>query len=306
MIKNRQTSPSVVKRTLRSTDTISKISFDNPRLKRVGVDVLTLHELRQRAAATLIAPQRVDFYFLMLIQAGHCKHTVDFIDYKLKPGSVVFLRPGQIQQWHMHEQMQGLVLLVAAEAMIPSVTKSNQEIELLFLDQWPAVSVISMGLFLQAYADALRLREEVQGFAGADREAAIIWHTMLAMLLRLARQLRLGDLPTEAMREATIYRLFSQMLEMNFQQRLSVLDYANKLGYSQSTLARACLAVTQQTPKTLMDQRLSLEAKRLLVHSRLGTAAIASKLGFTEPTNFIKFFKRETGLTPSDFRGSMG
>ena len=291
---------------LKITDAISKISFDNPRLKRVGVDVLTLHELRQRAAATLIAPQRIDFYFLMLIQAGHGKHTVDFIDYKLKPGSVVFLRPGQIQQWHMHQQMQGLILLVAAEAMTPSVAKSNQEIELLFLDQWPAASSISMGLFLQAYTDAQRLREEVLNFGGSDREAAIIWHTMLAMLLRLARQLRLGDLPTDAMREATIYKMFNQMLEMNFQQRLSVLDYANKLGYSQSTLARACLAVTQQTPKTLIDQRLSLEAKRLLVHSRLGTAAIASKLGFTEPTNFIKFFKRETGLTPSDFRGSMG
>jgi AraC-like DNA-binding protein len=47
---------------------------------------------------------------------------------------------------------------------------------------------------------------------------------------------------------------------------------------------------------------VTLEAKRLLAYSDLPVAAIGHQLGFTEPTNFGRFFVRETGLTPGEFR----
>jgi AraC-like DNA-binding protein len=277
---------------------ISKIGFENPRLRGVGIDVLTLHEIRQRAPKTLIAPQRVGFCFLMLIQEGTCRHTIDFVDYDLRPGSVVFLRPGQVQQWHMHDEMQGLVVLVADQNMMPSNGRLEQSLNLLSLDQWPAAVTLSMGLFLQAYSDAIRLRNEILNFNDSDRETAIIWHAMLALLLRLARELRVGDVSEQAKPDADIFRMFSQAIENSFNKRLTVLDYARKLGYAQSTLSRACVATVQMTAKEVIDQRVVLEAKRLLVHSNATSAQIGYQLGFPEPSNFVKFFRRMTGTTP--------
>jgi AraC-like DNA-binding protein len=54
--------------------------------------------------------------------------------------------------------------------------------------------------------------------------------------------------------------------------------------------------------KAFIASRISLEAKRLLVHTDVSVTLIAESLGFSEATNFIKFFKRETGCTPAEFR----
>jgi AraC-like DNA-binding protein len=48
---------------------------------------------------------------------------------------------------------------------------------------------------------------------------------------------------------------------------------------------------------------VALEAKRLLVHTALPIAVIANRLGFDEPTNFVKFFRREVRQSPGAFRG---
>jgi AraC-like DNA-binding protein len=56
------------------------------------------------------------------------------------------------------------------------------------------------------------------------------------------------------------------------------------------------------SPKALIEQRLILEAKRLLAHTGLAVEAIATKVGFSEPTNFVKFFRRHGGMRPLDFR----
>ncbi|ARV20271.1 HTH-type transcriptional activator RhaR [Curvibacter sp. AEP1-3] len=198
----------------------------------------------------------------------------------------------------MHDEMQGLVVLVADQNMMPSNGRLEQSLNLLSLDQWPAAVTLSMGLFLQAYSDAIRLRNEILNFNDSDRETAIIWHAMLALLLRLARELRVGDVSEQAKPDADIFRMFSQALENSFNKRLTVLDYARKLGYAQSTLSRACVATVQMTAKEVIDQRVVLEAKRLLVHSNATSAQIGYQLGFPEPSNFVKFFRRMTGTTP--------
>jgi AraC-like DNA-binding protein len=48
-----------------------------------------------------------------------------------------------------------------------------------------------------------------------------------------------------------------------------------------------------------------LEAKRLLAHSLFPVANIGYEIGFSEPTNFVKFFRRETRLTPGAFRSQL-
>jgi AraC-like DNA-binding protein len=67
-------------------------------------------------------------------------------------------------------------------------------------------------------------------------------------------------------------------------------------------LSRACVQVVGQTAKQLIDRRLALEAKRLLAHSQMPVAHIGHQLGFSESTNFVKFFRRLGEETPQQFR----
>ncbi len=62
------------------------------------------------------------------------------------------------------------------------------------------------------------------------------------------------------------------------------------------------MAVAGQAAKAMLSERIALEAKRQLVHTQLSVQDIAFTLGFDEATNFVKFFKREAGITPALFR----
>jgi len=217
---------------------LKDVRFHNPRLSRVGVEVLTLHELRERAASELHAPQRPDFHLLLLIEAGRGRHAVDFVEHALVPGTVLLVRPGQVQQWHLTPSLQGAVVLVTAEALGPSTPHPGSDpLKLLALDDWAPSARPSPGLFAQAVVQVGRLRDETESFAGGDIACALIRHELMVLLLRLAREREAQAAPPT--REAEIHRLFARELESHFHERLGVVDYARRIGYSESTLARA-------------------------------------------------------------------
>jgi AraC-like DNA-binding protein len=81
-----------------------------------------------------------------------------------------------------------------------------------------------------------------------------------------------------------------------------VEEYADRLGCSVRTLTRACVAAGGRGAKQLIDDRVVLEAKRLLATTQLPVAAIGEELGFPEATNFGRFFAREAGRPPGEFR----
>lgn len=95
---------------------------------------------------------------------------------------------------------------------------------------------------------------------------------------------------------------FRRLLDRSFVERRDVAFYARQLGCGEKALARATLAVEGLRPKALVVARVTLEAKRLLVHTGLPVQDVSDALGFDETSNFVKFFKREAGCTPAVFR----
>lgn len=285
---------------------LPEVHFNNPRLSKVGVEAISVADLWRRAGpeglALLAAPLRVDFHHLLLVRDGRGKHVVDFVEHDLAPGSVLLVRPGQVQQWRAFDKIQGQLALVSGEALAPSVGRSDVDMRLLNLAAWPVVSRPSTELFCEALAGMERLSADVARFKGTDVEAAIIRHELLTLLLRLARELRGTALHRLSGREAEIHEQFAAELELTYSKRPSALELAQRLGYSESTISRACLALTGRTAKQAIDERIALEAKRLLVHSRATAAQIGHQLGFSEPTNFAKFFKRTVGCAPLEFQ----
>ena len=81
-------------------------------------------------------------------------------------------------------------------------------------------------------------------------------------------------------------------------------ELARRVGASPRTLGRATAALLGCSPKEVVDQRVALQARRLLAASSLSAARIGWALGFSQPTNFTKFFVRTTGLSPLDFRAA--
>jgi AraC-like DNA-binding protein len=125
-------------------------------------------------------------------------------------------------------------------------------------------------------------------------------HGALQMLivslgLDLARESERSNLPQP-------YIDLLNQLETDREWSRSVTDRADRLGYAPRTLTRACQQATGRTAKQVIDDRIMLEARRLLVHPTTTIEAIARRLSFTEAGNLAKFFQRHAGENPAAWR----
>ena len=249
--------------------------FKNERLDPIGAELMSLAELRGRVPATqLLQTERVEFFMVLVATGGRGGHLVDFERFSLRAGHVVFVRPGQVQQWQPANGFEADVLLLDPAVVQPTASTSRQAtMSLLRLEEWP-----------------------VHFRMGADGLAA--WRSLSAMLRRELDQPILDE-PTA---QATLIRRLRRALEERVHARPSVALLARSVGVSTSTLARACQDVLGHSAKEEVDRRVALEAQRLLVHTTATSVAIGELLGFDEPTNFVKFFRRLVGTTPEAFR----
>jgi len=282
-----------------SSSPVAEFNFSNPERPRLGLEVLDLATLRRRLAPETVATvHRTDFHQLFLVTRGTATTMVDFVDYPCAAGTLLYVCPGRVLRLPRPTDdgpVDALAVLFAA-SFPPR------------LDRFPAL-VGPLTPIVWDLADdegdlrhaALDLRSEYRRVVGEPAPSAItveLLRQLLGALLLRIRRLPVADGPAG---DETFQR-FQHELERTFATTRNAADYAARVGYSLRSLNRLCQEATGSTAKTLIDARVALEAKRLLVHTDLPVAAIGHRLGFTEPTNFGKFFARETGSTPGTFR----
>lgn len=286
------------------TDSIMGVEFAHPRFPTLGLEALTLSDLRGRAPPEHFQrPQRPAFHTLLLVQSGHGWHSLDFQAIPCAPGTLLHVRPGQVQQFDMQGNLEAAVILFRPD--LPLLEAPRPEAPLVDC-VIPQGTTIAVGPALEAVADGFSTvcRNHTRTI-GTQACAAILQHLLQALLLRLA----LLDDPDAAWPNGRnahlqLFRHFRRLLEVRLTQGWAIADYARTLTVSERTLTRVCTAISGKPPARLVEARLLLEAKRLLAHSDLKAADIANHLGFDEPTNFSKFFRRLAGTTPLEFRAS--
>ena len=104
-------------------------------------------------------------------------------------------------------------------------------------------------------------------------------------------------------KDMNVFLDFLDCIEKNFKQIHTVDKLVNEMHVSMSTLVRAVKSVSNRTPASLLNERLSIEAQRMLNKSpEMRIKEIACSLGFADISNFAKFFRRQVGMSPVKFR----
>lgn len=100
-----------------------------------------------------------------------------------------------------------------------------------------------------------------------------------------------------------LFKRFGLMLESYHKQSREVSFYADKLCISTNYLFKVTKTVLNVSPKTLINEYIILQAKHLLdTKKEKNVQEIAIELGFQSQSFFGKFFKQQTGMSPSDYR----
>lgn len=240
---------------------------------------------------------RLDFHTLTLVTEGRGAHMVDFVSHACRPGTLLWVRPGQVQRFDPDGALNGphLLLTTAFPARFGGADR--------LVDQWygPVCWQLGTGAdfaALSALMGQIRAEFDRSGNCSPD----ILRLQLTVLLLQIDRLPRPGEQP-DPRRGGELYARFRAELEHRYASTRRAEDYARRLGCTVKTLTRACSSVTGQPVKQVIDARVALEAQRLLAYTDETVSAIARRLGFSEPTNFGKFFARQCGVTPGDFRG---
>jgi AraC-like DNA-binding protein len=263
-----------------------------------GLAALRLSDLTARTPApALLRPLCGPVHVLMLVEVGHGRHGVDFVEYPCRPGTLLWGRPGQVHQFSGQPALDAKLLVFGPAMVSPSPALSR-----LLDDPLAPVCWLPSGEDEDAIiSEVTQLATDCGRYPVDDPVGADLVRHQLAVLLTRIVALTPAVFPTGG----TIMSRFRREIESSFADTRRVEDYAERLGYSVRTLTRACLSATGHSAKQVVDARVTLEARRLLACTDAPVADIGRRLGFPEPTNFGRFFLRETGQTPGDFRTAL-
>lgn len=233
----------------------------------------------------------VQFHVFVHCIKGSGQHMVDFEDIEVRPGTAIWIRPGQVQQWSDTGDGFDADVVVFESSVIP---------ELPLFDHFVGGTNTA-----QLGSDSALVRQQMDWLA-ADLESTddtSVAAAVVGVILRLfARQAAPTGSDNDP-RRILAYE-FIASIDANIEQR-SVTWHAQQIGASARSVARATIETLNQRPKEVIDSRVILEAQRRLAWSEDDIATIARALEFSEASNFTKFFRSRTGTSPSDFRDSV-
>ena len=153
----------------------------------------------------------------------------------------------------------------------------------------------SFALLLQVFEDEFRNADNLQA-----EMLRVLLKRLIVKLTRLYKRqhvdegLKASDL--DAIRQ------YGLLVELHFKEYHQVQDYANLMHKSPKTLANLFGKHADRTPLQIIQDRVALEAKRMLIYSDLSAAEVGYACGFEEPAHFSRFFKRQVGESPGAFR----
>lgn len=268
----------------------------------VEFEVVELRNLYRVHKELMINPHRTDFYHVLWFQNGNTTHLVDFKQIDIEPNTILFLNKNIVHQFSTSGNVEGKAMMFTdsffckSEAHISYLRNS-----ILFNDLF-SISKITLNETATFQRLFGLMDEEIRNETDSFQSDVLrnLLHNLLLMSERIRRKQDFIEVRKDANLEYVI--MFKDLLEAEFKKVKQVSKYADRLIVSAKRLNQATAKVLGKAPKELIDDRVMLEAKRLLVYTDESVKEIGFRLGFDEPTNFIKYFRKHSDTTPVEFR----
>ena len=263
---------------------------------RLDVEVFDAVELRSRVESVPDRGyERADFQSFLFVSSGSYTHTVDFEVHDCNAGSCLLIRPGQVHRFGPRSDWDGWILIAGPQHVPDKVADLSQHIRL----DGPLASAVTELLDRMASDRPVARGPQPAQWAARPADPS-------AGQPAGARRRRPGTHPTHrSLRARAVSRLPAQRSSGSSGAGTWSVPTPGISDTHRRPSTGACRAAAAMTPKRVIVERIILEAKRLLAHSQLPVASISDQLGFDETTNFVKYFKRETGTTPDELRSHL-
>jgi len=269
--------------------------------------IKTMEEIDEEAGGIADKPHRHNYYTIIWSIAAMGKHIIDFKEYPIEPYDIFFVSPDQVHQIITDRKPTGYVILFTPEFLeknsirhdfianlklfkksdeTPPLQPSEQMIKMLkpFAEQMLTAFHARDDMYMESIGAYLKLfLIECNGhcslFPGTNTQT-----------------IEVGK---------TIVKNFKSIVEQNYNRSHQVKFYADSLNVTPNYLNEVIKSSIDVSAKDFIQNRLILEAKRMIVFTEKSGKEIGFDLGFDDPSHFSKFFKSNTGQSFQDFKQSI-
>lgn len=239
---------------------------------------------------------RDEYHLFFLQEKGTTTMEIDFRKHTIQPASVIFIHQNQVHRTLSFNN---------ATVSVWAISNENLNSEYLKLLEYivPTPPLLLTQETFSVISDAVALCIKL-----SERKNEKLYHSILKescntlIGLVISQYFIQSKSPDKFSRFEIVTKTFKELLEQNFITVKSPKEYARKLNISSSYLNECVKNTTGHSVSNYIQQRVILEAKRLLYHSDKSVKEIAAELGYDDYPYFSRLFSKVTGMTALTFR----
>jgi AraC family transcriptional activator of pobA len=265
-----------------------------------------------RTCRNLSQPNRIDFYLLVLINEGQGIYNFGADQYYITADTLCLVSPYTLMSWNSQTDRQKGYGFAFSEEFFHHGLENKHGLQDLSLFGASDHLVIRLSPELTAYYISLMDDMAAEADTGSEFSEDIV-RTMLHLLLKKIRagfstDRRLVSPAHPA--EVRLTKAFLRLCQKEFSllaagkiDKLSTLpELSVLLNVTQNHMNDTVKKITGRSAGQHIQQLLVTEAASLLSQSVLSISEIAYRLGFNDPSYFSRFYKKQTGISPSAYR----
>ena len=266
----------------------------------------TIFSIQNRSQDDFLEKKSESTYHIFLFE-GTGKLMIDFMEYKLNGKYAIFTSP--FQHYSFQECKLMKIIQVDFHGDFYCIEYHKKEVAcngILFnnIYQTPFVQ-----LYPDEYDDLLNILKDTQKELQKKSELSesvikAYLQLFLAKSSQLKQEKQTIEIPNEQWEEPM--EKFKQLIEENFRELRSPSQYATLLAITPNNLSKKSKQYFGKTPSQLIQDRIVLEAKKLLHLTHKPVKEIAFELNFEDEYYFSRYFKKSVGLSPQNYRDEGG
>lgn len=241
------------------------------------------------------------FHTLIFIKSGQGNIKIDFEEYTVRKSKVLLIGKYRKLSWLQIENIDGLFIQFTDNFYNQIYTghpkiRSDQTLS----GEFPPIIRLEPEEETEVNNLLDVINKEYTNKTENSREIICLCLKALIMLYR--RKSNLNDNWFIADRKKKLMDDFTRLLNSRFAEFKTPKEFAGHLNISPNYLNAVCKEVSNKTVSWLIQERIVLEAKRLLTHTAWTVSEISFKLGFKDNSYFGRYFKKAVGMSPERFR----
>lgn len=244
---------------------------------------------------------QLSFYEIIFIEEGTGTFTLGENKILIAPQTIIFTSPGQVRHWEIEEQVKGYTLFFDKDFLHLFFSDELFLYRFQYFHQYSHPT--EMHIPEESFGKCLKLVQEIeQEFGQLQNDSNHLIRSLLYQLLVILNRYyaEIHNVPRDTYVHSDFYR-FRSLLEKNFIDDRSVEAYSKTLNISAGFLNKICRQFSGLSAQQMIHYKLVSEIKKQLYQNK-SAKEISYEFGFSDPSNFNRFFKKLTGITPQQYR----